>query len=116
MDGSRLARACAARPVGGAGRRCARARPARPLVRRARHVTKLTLLAMAGAAAAVALLWAVLGTRVAQPRTLPDALLLLLGLELAALPAAAWFSRRLERAADLCSLELTEDSAAFDRA
>ena len=84
--------------------------------RRDRHVAKLTLLAMAGAAAAVALLWAVLGTRVTQPRTLPDALLLLLGLELAALPAAAWFSRRLERAADLCSLELTEDSAAFDRA
>lgn len=84
--------------------------------RRDRHVVQLTMVAMAGAAVAVALLWAVLGTRIAQPRTLPNALLLLLGLELAALPAGAWFSRRLERAADLCSLELTEDPAAFARA
>jgi STE24 endopeptidase len=84
--------------------------------RRDRHVAQLTMLAMAGAAVAVAVLWAVLGTRIAQPRTLPNALLLLLGLELAALPAGAWFSRRLERAADLCSLELTEDPVAFARA
>jgi STE24 endopeptidase len=84
--------------------------------RRERHVARLTLLAMAGAAAAVALLWVVLGTRIAQPQTLPNALLLLLGLELAALPAGAWFSRRLERVADRCSLELTEDPAAFARA
>jgi Zn-dependent protease with chaperone function len=57
-----------------------------------------------------------LGTRMAQPQTLPEAFLLLLGLELAALPAGSWFSRRLERAADRCSLELTEDFAAFARA
>jgi STE24 endopeptidase len=84
--------------------------------RRDRHVVQLTVLAMAGAAVAVALLWAVLGTRMAEPRTLPEALLLLLGLELAALPAGAWFSRRLERAADRCSLDLTDDPAAFARA
>jgi STE24 endopeptidase len=84
--------------------------------RRDRHVVQLTMLAMAGAVVAVALLWAVLGTRIGQPRTLPNALLLLVGLELAALPAGAWFSRRLERAADRCSLELTEDLAAFARA
>src|SRR5581483_6896056 len=35
--------------------------------RRDGHVVKLTLLAMAGAAASVAVLWAVLGTRVAEP-------------------------------------------------
>jgi STE24 endopeptidase len=84
--------------------------------RRDRHVAKLTLLGMAGAAVAVAVLWAVLGTRVAQPRTLPEALLLLLALELAALPAGSWLSRRYERAADYCSLDLTGEPAAFARA
>jgi STE24 endopeptidase len=84
--------------------------------RRDGHVAKLTLLAMAGAAAAVAVLWAVLGTRIAQPRTLPEALLLLLALEATALPAGAWLSRRWERDADRCSLDLTEEPAAFARA
>jgi len=84
--------------------------------RRDRHVVKLTALAMLGAGVAVTVLWAVLGTRVADPRTLPEALLLLLALELAALPAGSWLSRRYERAADRCSLELTEEPAAFARA
>jgi STE24 endopeptidase len=84
--------------------------------RRERHVAKLTLLAMAGAAGAVAVLWAVLGTRVADPRTLPEALLLLMALELAALPAGSWLSRRFERAADRSSLDLTQDPDAFARA
>jgi Zn-dependent protease with chaperone function len=84
--------------------------------RRDGHVAKLTLLGMAGAALAVALLWAVLGTRVADPRTLPEALLLLLALELMALAPGAALSRRFERAADRCSLELTGQPAAFARA
>jgi STE24 endopeptidase len=84
--------------------------------RREGHVTKFTLLAMAGAAGAVLVLWAVLGTRVGDPRTLPEALLLLLALELAALAPGAWLSRRFERAADRCSLELTDQPAAFARA
>ncbi len=84
--------------------------------RRHGHVLKLTLLAMAGAAAAVLVLWAVLGTRVADPRSLPEALLLLLALELAALAPGAWLSRRFERVADRCSLDLTEEPAAFARA
>ena len=84
--------------------------------RRDRHVAKLTALAMAGAVVAVALLWAVLGTRIGRPQTLPEALLLLFALELAALPAGAWLSRRFERAADRCSLELTAEPAAFARA
>src|SRR5205823_8865410 len=83
--------------------------------RRDRHVAKLTVLAMAGAAVAVAVLWAVLGTRMAQPRTLPEALLLLLALELPAAPALFWLSRRFERAADRCSLDLTEEPEAFAR-
>jgi Zn-dependent protease with chaperone function len=84
--------------------------------RRDGHVAKLTVLAMAGAAFAVAVLWAVLGTRIADPRTFPEALLLLLALELAALAPGAWLSRRFERAADRCSLDLTEEPAAFARA
>jgi STE24 endopeptidase len=84
--------------------------------RRDRHVAKLTVLAMAGAGVAVAVLWAVLGTRVGEPRTLPEALLLLLALELPAAPAFSWLSRRFERAADRCSLDLTEAPAAFARA
>jgi STE24 endopeptidase len=84
--------------------------------RRDGHVAKFTLLAMAGAAGAVLVLWAVLGTRVGDPRTLPEALLLLLALELAALAPGAWLSRRFERAADRCSLELTEQPVAFARA
>ena len=84
--------------------------------RRDGHVAKLTLLGMAGAAVAVVLLWAVLGTRVADPRALPEALLLLLALELVALAPGAALSRRFERAADRCSLELTRQPAAFARA
>jgi Zn-dependent protease with chaperone function len=84
--------------------------------RRHGHVMKLTVLAMAGAVLAALLLWAVLGTRVADPRTLPEALLLLLALELTALAPGAWLSRRFERVADRCSLDLTEEPAAFARA
>src|SRR5581483_7521193 len=84
--------------------------------RRERHVAKLTVLAMAGAVAAVAVLWALLGTRIGRPRTLPEALVLLVGLELLALPALSWLSRRFERVADRCSLDLTESPSAFARA
>jgi Zn-dependent protease with chaperone function len=84
--------------------------------RREGHVAKFTLLGMAGAVVAVILLWAVLGTRVADPRTLPGALLLLLALELVALAPGAALSRRFERVADRCSLDLTGQPAAFARA
>jgi STE24 endopeptidase len=52
---------------------------------------------------------------VADPRTLPEALLLLLVIELAVLAPGAWLSRRFERAADRWSLDLTEAPAAFAR-
>jgi STE24 endopeptidase len=84
--------------------------------RRERDVVKLTVAAMAGAVAAVALVWALLGTRVASPRELPVALLLLAALQLAAMPFGAAWSRRLERRADWWSLELTHDLAGFERA
>ena len=83
---------------------------------RNRDVVKGTLLAMLGAAIAVVVLWAVLGTRVASPRELPQALLLVTALELLGLAPAAALSRRWEREADRCSLELTGDLEAFERA
>ena len=80
--------------------------------RRAGHVARGTALGMAGAAAAVVVLWAVL----ADPRD-PSIgpLVLLVGalLELAALPFQTALSRRWERQADRFSLELTHDAEAF---
>lgn len=84
--------------------------------RRDRHVLKGTLLAMAGAAAGVLALWAILGTRVASPRELPVALLVFAVLELCGLAPAAALSRSWERAADRYSLELTRDLDAFEKA
>jgi STE24 endopeptidase len=84
--------------------------------RRARHVVKGTLLGMLGAVVAVVILWAVLGTRVASPRELPAALLVLTVLEVAALAPGAALSRRWERAADRYSIELTRDLPAYERA
>jgi STE24 endopeptidase len=84
--------------------------------RRERHVLKGTLVAMLGAIAGVLVLWAVLGTRIASPRELPQVLLLFLALQLAGLAPAAALSRRWERQADRFSLELTRDLAAFERA
>jgi STE24 endopeptidase len=82
--------------------------------RRERHMLKGTLVAMAGSAAAVLLLWAALGTP--QPGDFPVAALLVTGLELAALPFGAALSRRWERTADAFSLELTADPVAYVQA
>jgi STE24 endopeptidase len=82
--------------------------------RRERHILKGTLLAMAGAVAGVLLVWAALGTP--QPGDFPLAALVLIGLELAALPFGSALSRRWERVADAYSLELTHDAAAYVRA
>jgi len=83
--------------------------------RRARHVAKGTLVGMLGAAAMVAVVWAL----VAHPGDLRNAPLVLLvaaALELAALPVAAAVSRRWEREADRFSLDLTQDPEAFEAA
>ena len=83
--------------------------------RRERHVFKITMGGMAGAALWIVLLWALLGSRVASPRELPLVLLITSGLRVAsAAPVAALF-RRFERAADRFSLELTHDLPAFER-
>ena len=84
--------------------------------RRERHVAKGTLLAMASVVIAVAVVWAVLGSRVASPDALPAALLVLTVLELLGLAPGSALSRRWERAADTFSLDQTRDVDAFERA
>lgn len=91
--------------------------------RRERHVAKGVVLGALGAAASVLALWALLrsggaldaieATGAADPRAVPFVLLAASVFELASLPAAAWISRRWERAADRGSLELTGDPNGF---
>jgi STE24 endopeptidase len=94
--------------------------------RRARHVERATLLGMAGAGAAVLVLWGLLSWQAlldsigasgpGDPRIAPFLLLLGAVLELLTLPFGAALSRRWERDADRSSLELTHDSEAFESA
>lgn len=84
--------------------------------RRDRHVLLGTLLAMVGAVTATVAVWALLGTRVADPHQVPLLLLIGLGIGLTSLPATTAVSRRWERAADRYSLELTGDRAAYETA
>jgi Zn-dependent protease with chaperone function len=84
--------------------------------RRERHVVKFTLLGMAGAVVAVAVLWLVIGERAGDPRRIPLVLLLAFALELVALPPVAALSRRWERGADRLALELTGDAEALESA
>jgi Zn-dependent protease with chaperone function len=84
--------------------------------RRDRHVLLGTLLAMMGAVTAALVVWALLGTRVADPHQVPVVLLIGLGIGLTSLPAVTAVSRRWERAADRYSLELTGDRAAYETA
>ena len=79
--------------------------------RRERHIVKGTALAIAAAVVAVLLIRLALGTP--EPGDYPIAALILIGLELAALPFAAALSRRWERTADRYSLQLTGDRDAF---
>jgi STE24 endopeptidase len=93
--------------------------------RRFRHVAGGTALAMAGAAAAVLILWGLLSwpglvsaagaSGPGDPRVVPLVLLVLLVLGLLALPFETWVSRRWERTADRFALELTGDAGAFER-
>jgi Zn-dependent protease with chaperone function len=84
--------------------------------RRNRHVLFGTLFAMAGAICATVVVWALLGTRVANPHQVPLILLIGLGIGLTSVPALTAVSRRWERAADRYSLELTGDRDAYETA
>ena len=93
--------------------------------RRHRHVAVGTLLAMAGTAAAVLILWGVLswgGLLAAagaegpgDPRVIPLLLFVLALLELGGMPFGTWLSRRWERTADRFALELTGDGTALEK-
>jgi STE24 endopeptidase len=89
--------------------------------RRFRHVAWGTLLAMAGAAAAVLVLWGVLwgspgpAAGPSDPRCAALVLLTLWVLEIGSLPWETWISRRWERAADRFALELTHDGETVER-
>jgi Zn-dependent protease with chaperone function len=92
--------------------------------RRARHVERGTLLAMAGAAAVLLVLWGLLSwpalleaigaSGPGDPRVAPFLFLVVSVFELIALPLGAALSRRWERDADHSSLELTRDPEAFE--
>jgi Zn-dependent protease with chaperone function len=82
--------------------------------RRFQHVAVGTLLAMAGAAGAVLLLWA-FADDPGDPGIVPFAVFLFTALELASAPFLAALSRRFERAADRFSLDLTDDPEAYER-
>jgi CAAX prenyl protease-like protein/peptidase M48-like protein len=94
--------------------------------RRARHVERGTVLAMAGAAAVVLVLWwllswpalleAVGASGPGDPRVAPFLLLVVSVFELLGMPLGAALSRRWEREADRSSLELTRDPQAFESA
>jgi STE24 endopeptidase len=94
--------------------------------RRAGHVERGTLLAMAGSAAVVLVLWGLLSwpalleaigaSGPGDPRVAPFLFLVVGVFELIALPLGAALSRRWEREADRSSLELTRDPEAFESA
>jgi STE24 endopeptidase len=94
--------------------------------RRARHVERGTLLAMAGAATVVLVLWGLLSwpglleatgaSGPGDPRVAPFLVLVVTVFELLGLPLGAALSRRWEREADRFSLELTRDPEAFESA
>jgi STE24 endopeptidase len=83
--------------------------------RRKRHLLFGTLLSVLGGVAATVVVWAVLGSEVADPHRLPIVLLLVFALGLAALPLLTAVSRRWERSADHYALELTNEPAAYER-
>lgn len=83
--------------------------------RRMHHVLLGTLFSLAGVVVTTIMLWALLGTGVADPHRLPLVLLIPLGLALVSGPPANALSRRWERNADRFALELTRDRAAYER-
>ncbi|HXF73074.1 MAG TPA: M48 family metalloprotease, partial [Actinomycetota bacterium] len=93
--------------------------------RRARHVARGTALGMAGAAAGILVLWALLSSPAVRgavgvagagdPGVVPFVLLVGRVLGILGSPLAAALSRRWEREADRASLELTGDPGTFER-
>jgi STE24 endopeptidase len=91
--------------------------------RRERHVVWGTLLGAAGAAASVAVLWALLRVQAvlsathasgpADPRVIPFVLFAVSALELVSMPVGTAISRRWERAADRFGIRVTRDAQGY---
>jgi STE24 endopeptidase len=84
--------------------------------RRMRHVLLGTVLSLVGVIASTVVVWALLGTTVADAHRLPLLLLIALALTILTGPAANALSRRWEQNADRFALELTHDRAAYEQA
>lgn len=81
--------------------------------RRHRHMLLGTVLAMVAAAGAMVVVWALLGTTVADPHRLPLVLLIGLAMSVISLPLRSAISRRWERSADSFALQATGDADAY---
>jgi STE24 endopeptidase len=80
---------------------------------RSRHVLQGTILLIAFVIAGTVIVWALLGTRVANPHELPLVMLIALGIGVVAAPAGSAVSRSWERSADRFALALTGDHEAY---
>jgi STE24 endopeptidase len=84
--------------------------------RKMRHVLLGTVLSLVGVIGGTVVVWALLGTSVADAHRLPLLLLIALALAVASGPAVNALSRRWEQNADRFALELTRDRAAYEHA
>jgi STE24 endopeptidase len=83
--------------------------------RRMRHLLLGTALSLVGVITGTVVVWALLGTTVADPRRLPLLLLIVIALTVVTGPAVNALSRRWEQNADRFALELTRDQAAYEQ-
>jgi STE24 endopeptidase len=84
--------------------------------RRMRHVLLGTVLSLFGVIAGTVVVWALLGTTVADAHRLPLLLLIALALTVVTGPPVNALSRRWEQNADRFALGLTHDRAAYEQA
>jgi STE24 endopeptidase len=84
--------------------------------RRMRHVLLGTVLSLFGVIGGTVVVWALLGTTVADAHRLPLLMLLALALTVVTGPAVNALSRRWEQSADRFALGLTHDRAAYEQA
>ena len=84
--------------------------------RRMQHVLLGTVLSLFGVISGTVVVWALLGTTVADAHRLPLLLLIALVLTVVMGPAGNALSRRWERNADCFALGLTQDRAAYEQA
>lgn len=83
--------------------------------RRRRHLLLGTALSLVGVIAGTVVVWALLGTTVADPHRLPLLLLVVIALTVVTGPAVNALSRRWEQDADRFALELTRDQDAYEQ-